>query len=90
MPAWIQTCIFTVENYVEVVIVRYNPMRKNSLFVFGLYKHSHFLVSDLLVPAILCAETPTKSIVQVYLCYLEKTVNVLKISYEFPKIFAAT
>ena len=64
--------------------------RKGSLFVFGLCKHSHFLVSDLLVPAILCVDTPTKSIVQVYLCYLENTANALKISYEFPTIFAAT
>ena len=64
--------------------------RKGSLLMFGLYKRSHFLVSDFLVPAILCVETPTKSIVQVYLCYLGNTLNALKISYEFPKIFAAT
>ena len=83
MPVGIENCIFTVGNYVGVVIVRYvryNPMKKGSLFVFGLCKHSHFLVSDSLVPAILCVETPTKFIVQVYLCYIKNTVNTLKIS----------
>ena len=83
MLTGIENCIFTVGKYVEVVITsyfRYNPMRKGSLFVFGRCKNSHFLVSDFLVSAILCIETLTKFIVQIYLCYLKNAINALKIS----------
>ena len=70
MPVGIENGILTVENYVEMVIIgysRYNPKRKGSSFVFGLCKNSHFLVSDFLVSAFLCVETPTKFIVQIYI-----------------------